>query len=211
MKLRAFKGLSVYDLLEMYTYGIVKGTLSTRASAISYSVFMALFPLLIFLVNLIPFLIPYVDSGSPDTDLTTEFASYLQYILPDAISDYFFEEIYDKIIGTKRIGLLSSSFLISIFLIANGVNAIFSGFENSYHVELTRNFVRQYAYAFMVGLLLSILIILSAIAYMYFEIYVIENISDTTQAYFGTALEPTDIVVTQIGKVLFFMLLFDCF
>lgn len=207
MKLRAFEGLSAYDLLEMYTYGIFRGALSTRASAIAFSLFMALFPLLIFLLNLIPFLIPYVDSGSPDTNLNTEFISYLEYILPDAINDYFFDEIYDKIMGTKRSGLLSSSFLISIFLIANGVNAIFSGFENSYHVKLNRHFIRQYAYAIMVGLLLSVLIILSAIAFMYFEIYVIQNITDTTQAYFGSSFEKTDLMITQIGKVLFFMLL----
>ncbi len=207
IKLPAFEGLSLYDLLEMYLYGIIKGTLSTRASAIAFSLFMALFPLLIFLVTLIPFLIPYVDSGNPDTNLNTEFMAYLEYILPNAINDYFFEEIYDEIMSQKRSGWLSSSFLISIFLIANGVNAIFSGFENSYHVNLTRHFIRQYAYALMVGLLLSILIIVSTIVFMYFEIYVIENISDTTQAYFGTQLEATDIWTTQVAKIIYFTFL----
>tara|TARA_R110002049_G_scaffold261807_7_gene437878 strand:- start:865 stop:1851 length:987 start_codon:yes stop_codon:yes gene_type:complete len=207
IKLPAFEGLSLYDLLEMYVYGIIKGTLSTRASAIAFSLFMALFPLLIFLVTLIPFLIPFVDSGNPDTNLSTEFIAYLEYILPNAINDYFFDEIYDEIMSQKRGGWLSSSFLISIFLIANGVNAIFSGFENSYHVSLSRNFFRQYIYAVMVGILLSILIIVSTIVYMYFEIYVIENISDTTQAYFGTALETTDLWTTQIAKIIYFTFL----
>lgn len=207
IKLPAFEGLSLYDLLEMYVYGIIKGTLSTRASAIAFSLFMALFPLLIFLVTLIPFLIPYVDSGNPDTNLSTEFMAYLEYVLPNAINDYFFDEIYGEIMSQKRGGWLSSSFLISIFLIANGVNAIFSGFENSFHVSLSRNFFRQYIYAVMVGILLSILIIASTIVYMYFEIYVIENISDTTQAYFGTELETTDLWTTQIAKIIYFTFL----
>ncbi|MDO6492951.1 MAG: YihY/virulence factor BrkB family protein [Cellulophaga sp.] len=205
--LPAFAGLSLYDLIELYLNGILKGTLSTRASAIAFSLFMALFPLLIFLVTLIPFLIPYVDSGNPDTNLNTEFIAYLEYVLPNAINDYFFDQIYDEIMSQKRGGLLSSTFVLSIFLIANGVNAIFSGFENSYHVSLNRHFLRQYLYALMVGLLLSILIIVSAIVYMYFEIYVIENISDTTQVYFGTGLEETDIWTTEIAKVVYFTFL----
>ena len=59
-----FKGLSLYDLIEMYIVGIVKGTLSTRASSIAFSLFMALFPLMIFFVTLIPFIVPYVSAGN---------------------------------------------------------------------------------------------------------------------------------------------------
>ena len=70
-KLPAFEGLSFYDLMEMYVLGIVKGALSTRASSISFSLFLALFPLLIFLVTLIPFIIPYVSVGNSNFD--TEF------------------------------------------------------------------------------------------------------------------------------------------
>ena len=62
--LPAFKGLSLYDLIEMYIVGIVKGTLSTRASSIAFSLFMALFPLMIFFVTLIPFIVPYVSAGN---------------------------------------------------------------------------------------------------------------------------------------------------
>ena len=51
-----FNGFSFYDLLEMYVIGIVKGTLSSRAGSISFSFFMALFPFLLFVLNLIPFI-----------------------------------------------------------------------------------------------------------------------------------------------------------
>ena len=47
VKLPGFKGLSLYDLVETYTVGIVKGTLSSRASAVSNSFFVALFPFLL--------------------------------------------------------------------------------------------------------------------------------------------------------------------
>ena len=38
------QAFSLYDLLVLYTIGIVRGALTYRASAISYSFFVAIFP-----------------------------------------------------------------------------------------------------------------------------------------------------------------------
>ena len=165
VKLPGFEGLSIYDLIEMYFLGILEGTLSTRASAIAFSLFMAIFPLLIFMVTLVPFLVSYVSLENSNFD--AEFLSFLESFLPTATGEYF-GEIFQQIKDQKRGGLLSSSFIISIFLVANGVNAIFGGFETSYHIELTRNFFRQYLFALMVGLILAILIIVGFVAFIYF-------------------------------------------
>ena len=204
IKLRAFEGLSFYDLLEMYVVGIVEGTLSSRASSIAFSLFMALFPLLIFLITLLPFIIPYASVGNENFD--GQFLLFLESFLPTATSDYF-GDIYQQIKDQRRGGLLSSAFVVSIFLVANGVNAIFSGFENSYHVELTRNFFRQYAYALMVGLILSILLIVSAVAYVYFEFYVVEYTSEYLGKTLGYDQEKGDTLGIQVAKILFFMIL----
>lgn len=202
VKLKAFEGLSLYDLIEMYLVGIVKGTLSARASSIAFSLFMALFPLLIFLVTLIPFIIPYVSVGNENFD--AQFLNFLESFLPSATSDYF-GDIYQQIKDQKQGGLLSSAFIVSIFLVANGVNAIFGGFENSYHVELTRNFFRQYAYALVVGLILSILLILGAVVFVYFEFYILEYTSEYFGRTLGYDVEQGDNVGIQIAKILFFL------
>ena len=202
IKLKAFEGLSLYDLIEMYLVGIVKGTLSSRASSIAFSLFLALFPLLIFLLTLVPFIIPYVSVGNENFD--AQFLDFLESFLPSATSDYF-GEIYQQIKDQKQGGLLSSAFILSIFLVANGVNAIFGGFENSYHVELTRNFFRQYAYALMVGLILSILLIVGAVAFVYFEFYIVEYTSEYLGKTLGYDVEKGDTVGIQIAKVLFFL------
>jgi len=204
VKLPAFEGLSAYDLTEMYIFGIFQGAISTRASSIAFSLFLALFPLLIFLITLIPFLIPYVSVGNENFD--AQFLVFLESFLPTATSDYF-GDVYQQIKDQKRGGLLSSAFLISIFLMANGVNAIFGGFENSYHVKLTRNFFRQYLYALMVGLILSILLIVGAVAYVYVEFYILDYLSVWAAKTRGYDLTENDIVGAEIGKVLFFIIL----
>ncbi len=204
IKLRAFEGLSFYDLLEMYVLGIVKGAVSTRASAIAFSLFMALFPLMIFLVTLVPWIIPFASVGNENFD--AQFLLFLESFLPTATGDYF-TEIYQQIKDQKSGGILSSAFMVSIFLVANGVNAIFGGFEHSYHVELTRNFFRQYAYALMVGLILSILLILGAVVFVYFEFYIVEYTSEYFGKTLGYDVEKSDSVGIQVTKIIFFTLL----
>ncbi|MBD1261188.1 YihY/virulence factor BrkB family protein [Maribacter polysiphoniae] len=204
VKLPAFEGLSLYDLAEMYILGIVQGALSSRASSIAFSLFMALFPLLIFLVSLVPVIVPYASVGNENFD--AQFLLFLESFLPSATSEYF-GDIYQQIKDQKSGGVLSSAFFISIFLMANGVNAIFGGFENSYHVKLTRNFIRQYAYALMVGLILSVLLIIGAAIYVYFEFYILDYLSEWAAKSNGFNLSENDIIGAQIGKVLFFVIL----
>ena len=48
IKIPGLFGMSLYDVIEMYVIGIVKGALTSRAGGISFSFFMALFPFLLF-------------------------------------------------------------------------------------------------------------------------------------------------------------------
>lgn len=204
IKLPAFEGLSLYDLVEMYIIGLVQGALSTRASSISFSLFMALFPLLIFLFTLIPFIIPYVSVGNQNFD--SQFLDFLESFLPSATGEYF-EIVYYQIKDQQSGGLLSSAFVLSIFLMTNGVSAIFGGFEDSYHIKLTRNFFKQYGYSMMVGFLLSLLLIFGAVGYIYFEFYILEYLNEWAVQTGTYDLSEKDIAGAKIGKTLFFILL----
>jgi membrane protein len=204
LRLPGFEGLSFFDLLLMYVRGIIRGALSTRASSIAFSLFMAIFPLLIFLVTLVPYLVPYIRVGNENFDIYL--LSFMESFLPSATGDYF-SEVYRQIKDQKQGGWLSSAFILSIFLMANGVNAIFGGFENSYHIKLTRNIVKQYAYALMVGLILSLLLILGAIFYVYFEFYVLGFLVELSFRADGLPYEAAPNFWGQVGKILFFVLL----
>ena len=173
IKLPGLEGLSLYDLLELYVIGIAKGALTARASAIAYSFFMALFPFLLFILIVIPFV--------PIDDFQTDFLVFLESFLPATTTDFFYENIFNNIEGNKE-GLISSVFVLSIFLMANGVNALFSGFENSYHEQLSRNIVKQYLYALGIALILSFLLIVTVVVLGYFQIYVMS----TFEGYIGS-------------------------
>jgi hypothetical protein len=134
IQLPGSQGFSVYDLLEMYVIGIFKGALTTRASAIAFSFFTAIFPFLLFIIILIPYI--------PFDNFKVDFLDFLDSILPPQTTDFFNQNIFENINDRSTGGLLSTVFLVSMFLMANGVNAVFSGFENSNHQQLNRNLGR---------------------------------------------------------------------
>lgn len=152
-------GLTLYDLWEIYSGGIIKGTFSTRASAIAFSFFMALFPFLLFMLNLIPY-IQIID------DFQLQFLIFMDSHLPPQTS-IFFEDIFLDIANTPRGGLLSVAFILSIFLMTNGVNAIFTGFEFSYHTNANRSIIRQYIIAVGISLIMALLLLITVVLGVY--------------------------------------------
>ena len=172
IKLPGFNGLSFFDLIEMYISGILKGALTARAGSISFSFFMAIFPFLLFILNLIPFI--------PINNFDSILLNFIEILVP-ADSQGFFSQIFQDIQNKPRGGLLSSVFILSIILTANGVSAIFSGFEESYHIEFSRNFFKQYLYSVGVAILLAFTLLLAVIFAVYFEIYIYNNIKQLRQ------------------------------
>ena len=192
IKLPGFSGFSFYDLLEMYVIGIFKGALTSRAGSISFSFFMALFPFLLFILNLIPFvdMIPFIKIDNFDET----FLNYLELFLPNEIQS-FFTQIFEDIRNKPRGGLLSSVFLLSIFLSANGISAIFGSFEGSYHVNFSRNFFRQYMLSIAISIFIAFMSLTSVIIFFYIEFYILNNLD---------SLIASEIRWTRIGQYVFF-------
>jgi membrane protein len=61
---------------------------------------------------------------------------------------------------------------MAIFLMANGVNAIFGGFESSRHVTLKRKYFRQYFIALGLSIVLSLILIITVAAIVIFEVFI---------------------------------------
>jgi membrane protein len=163
LRFGAGRSISLYQLLELYALGVVKGALTTRASSIAFSFFMALFPFLIFVLNLIPFI--------PITNIEDTFSSFFLSVAPSEAQDFLNGVLYD-IQSKPRRGLLSTTFFLSIFFMGNGVYAIFGGFSDSINVTLSRHFIRQYIYAVGVGVLLGLALLISISGYLFFELFV---------------------------------------
>lgn len=167
IKLPWLKGLSLYDLLELYGLGIAEGALSYRAGAIAFSFFMALFPFALFILNLIPYI--------PIDGFQQDFLNFVSESVPPNTYDAI-ATIIDDILNNSHSGLLSSGFIMAIFLMANGLNAILGGFETSHHVIIKRGFFRQYFVALGISLLLSFLLLVTVAMIVVFEVFIQKTI-----------------------------------
>jgi membrane protein len=161
-------GFSLFELLSLYSTGILKGSITTRAGSISFSFFMAFFPFLLFVLNLIPFI--------PIENFDQIFLNLLESLIPKE-SSVFFHDIFVDINSNKRRGLLSTTLFFSIILIGNGVNSVFEGFSDSYHIEFSRNFIKQYLYAIMVGFILVIVVLFATVFSIVFDFLITKDIS----------------------------------
>lgn len=168
IKWKILYGFSLFELLSLYSTGILKGSITTRAGSISFSFFMAFFPFLLFVLNLIPFI--------PIENFDQIFLDLLESLIPKE-SSVFFHDIFVDINSNKRSGLLSTTLFFSIILIGNGVNSVFEGFSDSYHIEFSRNFIKQYLYAIMVGFILVIVVLFATVFSIVFDFLITKDIS----------------------------------
>jgi len=160
VKIPGLEGMSLYDLLHMYALGIVRGALTSRAGGISYSFFMAVFPFMLFMLTLIPYI--------PIDGFQENFMNLIAEAFPPKTYDAVVP-IFEDIAQNKYGGLLSFGFLVSIFLMTNGVNAVFGGFEYSYHVTEVRGVVRAYIISLGTSLLMSFFMILTVAVTILFK------------------------------------------
>jgi membrane protein len=189
IKLPGANSFSFYDLVEMYLAGLVRGAFTARAGSVSFSFFMALFPFLLFVLNLLPFI--------PIQNFDVVLLEFIEALLPQE-THTFFTTIFQDIQSKPRGGLLSSVFILSIFLTANGVSSIFASFEESYHVDLTRNFFKQYFIAVGVSVLLAFLLLVAVAVFIFFEIYFLRNLPDFVS---------NTVNWIRIGQLIFFVIL----
>lgn len=160
---KKMQGLSLYDILELYIIGIIEGAFTNRAAAVAFNFFMAIFPFLLFILNLIPYM--------PLENFQEDFFKFLAANVPPNTFDAI-HEIIEDIMSNSNKGLLSSGFILAIFLMANGVNSMLAGFENSYHITITRSFIRQYFVSMMLGICFSLILLITVALIVVTEVFV---------------------------------------
>jgi membrane protein len=168
----SLQGSSLYDIIKLYLSGIVSGGVTHRASAIAFSFFMALFPFALFLLNLIPFI--------PLENFQNDFLTFVSKSVPPNTYEAI-EAILKDILNNSYKGLLSSGFLLSVFLMSNGINALLDGFEMSKNISEKRGYFHQYAIAIVLSLIIAFLILLT-VAILIFVAVVIHQV-ETQSGY----------------------------
>ncbi|MGD1844574.1 MAG: YihY/virulence factor BrkB family protein [Salibacteraceae bacterium] len=129
-----FDGMPLYDVLAFFIRSLQQGALVTRASSLAFKFFLALFPAMIFLFTLLPYI--------PIEDFTDKLLIQLQFMLPEEAYQLSKDTVED-LAENRREGLLSFGFLFTIYLATNGINAMIEAFNQSILLAEKRNFIMQ--------------------------------------------------------------------
>lgn len=143
--LPGFEGFSLYRIGRFFFQALAEGHLVTRASAISFKVFIAFFPAVLVLLTLIPFI--------PVPDLQLKLLGMFHDLLPLEVYR-FIENMLTDLLVKKHGTLLSVSFVVGVYLASNSIDAILQGFSGSTNLHRWHSPVKQRLLS--MGLLLAL-------------------------------------------------------
>lgn len=147
-----FDGVPLYDVTLFFWKSIVNGSITTRASAIAFSFFIAFFPAVLFLFTLIPYV--------PVENFQSELFQIVQEVLPEN-AFIIIEDTVTDIIMRPRGGLLSLGFLMALIFSTNGLASMMSAFDATIHSIHRRSWISQRITAVFLLLILFILLTLA--------------------------------------------------
>lgn len=149
--LPGFSGLSLYQVLQFTWTGIRRGRITNRAAAVSFRILLAVPPLFIVLLTIIPFI--------PIENFQENLFGYLAKTMPsNAFS--LVDQTLNDLITKKQQTVLSISFLLALFYSSNAIQAIIDGFSRSYNIVKPHSILIQYARSFALMLVFSFAMIL---------------------------------------------------
>ncbi len=122
-----FQGFSLYEVLKNFSKGFSVPHLTERAAAISYNFIMSVPPTCLFLFTLIPNL-PFISKRS----LKIQLHSLIMDIIPAHTYNKGVIQFVDEIINGSKIGLISFTFLLSLFFASNAVMGLMRSFNKDY-------------------------------------------------------------------------------
>jgi len=163
-----FDGMAIYDVMVFFWRSIVDGAISTRASAIAFSFFVALFPAIIFLFTLIPYI--------PIDNFQNELFLLIQDMVPETTFLAIKETVLD-ILTQQRGDLLSLGFFMALLFSTNGIASMMTAFDASLHTFERRTWLGQRLIALLLVIIVSVLLTL-AIGLITYGQYVINYMVD---------------------------------
>jgi membrane protein len=126
-----FGEFTLYEISVPFFEQLKKANLTERASAISFNIFMALPPVLIFVFTLIPYL-PISEQ------FIQEMFSLIRDIIPGEQNNSVIIEFLNDFLNRPRNELLSFGLLLAIFFSSNAMMGILRSFDEEYYGFIKR-------------------------------------------------------------------------
>lgn len=166
--LPGFSPLPLHTVALFFFQEIQKDSLLNKASSLAYNFMMALFPSIIFLFTLIPYI--------PITNFQNQLMAIISLLLPE--NAYLaFESTLEDIVKNQNGKLLSIGFILALFFATNGIHTLMEAFNKSSLIVETRTWLKQRIVALNLTLLTAFSLLIGVAVIITGE-YVINFVRD---------------------------------
>lgn len=148
--LPGFGKLPLYTVIAFFFQEIKRESILNKASSLSYNFMLAIFPSIIFLFTLIPYI--------PIDNFQENLMDFLSIVIPYQAFEVF-QSTFEDIIKKQHGGLLSFGFILAAFFATNGMTNLMMAFNKSSLAKENRSWIQRRGIA--VALSLGIIFALS--------------------------------------------------
>ncbi len=156
-----FLGISLWEMFEVYGQGVFKMQIGRIAASISWSFFLSLFPFILFLLSLLPYL-PHYDKLQ-----FYIFEVLMGNILPSHIQKDVTDYIQNFILPNMK-NISNMTIVFAMIFAVNGTHSLINGFN--INTNLQRGLVKEYLVAFVITIAFVVLVIVSLFGVYYSEV-----------------------------------------
>lgn len=126
VRFKKYENVSLYHIIKLFVNNLKDDEIMDRANGVAYNFLLAIFPAIIFLFTLIPYVTEYFPSVNKESII-----EFLGTQMPPSIFEGVSSTVLD-IVSNQRGGLLSFGFLFSLYLSTNGTMALMRAFNACY-------------------------------------------------------------------------------
>jgi membrane protein len=191
--LPGFDSLPLYYVVSFFLRDMQKGSITMRASSLAFNYLMAIFPAIIFLFTLIPYI--------PIENFQDEIFILLREVFPYNVFEATKSTIED-ILQQQHSGLLSLGFALTLYYSTNGVIAMMTAFNNSYSSVETRSEWQKRLIA------LFLVVVLSTLVFIAVSLIIFGATAISILVEYGWLKGSLTVILIQIGVWLIIFLLF---
>lgn len=191
-----YTGISWYTVLEFFIRWVDRRDLQLRATSLSFTFFLALFPSIIFIFTLIAYI--------PISNSHQSIMLFFEKLLPTSAYKAAQTTLVD-ILNNQRGGLLSLGFLTAMYFSTNGFVSLMNALNKYGRQKETRSFWKKRIVAIILATIVSIslLIAVGLLTVGNFTIKYLDKL-----AYFPSKITPVLLVSLNISIVAVLILFF---
>src|SRR5687768_16763931 len=176
VRFEKYENVSLYKIIKIFLRNLLNDDILDRANGVAFNFILAIFPAIIFLFTLIP----YVTEFFPEIN-TESIMAFIGHQIPPSMFEVVSSTVQD-IISNQRGGLLSLGFLFSVYLSTNGMMALMRAFNACYRTIENRSGLKTRLIA--TGLTINMTIVLFlAIILLIVGQFILEAIMNNMPAF----------------------------